>query len=176
MGKSHSGKSKSTNMQFCLCIDYRKVNSILPAVTQAIGTKKGTFALMPLPKIAELFVLSEGAKYFTVLDLQSCYYHIKLDEESIPKSAYDSVFGKFEFPRLPFGLSKGSDFFIHLIYDLFGLDKVTMLGQGCRYMAYLDEMLDFTGQKRNNPEILDSFLQMSTQSQTQNQVEQMFIL
>ena len=37
--------------QFYLCIDYRKINSLIPAVTPALGTKKGTFALMPLPKI-----------------------------------------------------------------------------------------------------------------------------
>ena len=52
---------------------------------------------MPLPKIYELFALLKGAKYFTMLDLQSGYYHIKLDQESIPKSVFTTVFGKFEF-------------------------------------------------------------------------------
>ena len=47
--------------QFHLCIDYRKVNSLLPAVTPAVGTKKGAHALMPLPKIDELFALLKGA-------------------------------------------------------------------------------------------------------------------
>ena len=54
--------------KFCLCIDYRKLNS-LPAVIPAMGTKKGTFALMFLQKISELFALLKGAKYFTELDL-----------------------------------------------------------------------------------------------------------
>ena len=36
--------------QFCLCINYRKLNSLLAAVTPAMGTKKGALALMPLPK------------------------------------------------------------------------------------------------------------------------------
>ena len=101
--------------QFCLCIDYRKLNSLLPAVTPATGTKKGDFTLTPLPKIDELFALLKGAKYFTTLDLCSGYYHIKVDEESIPKSAFTTVFGKFKFLRLPFGLSQGSDFFICLM-------------------------------------------------------------
>ena len=55
--------------QFCLCIDCRKVNSLLPAVRLAMGTKKGAFALMPLPKIDALFALFKGEKYFTTLDL-----------------------------------------------------------------------------------------------------------
>ena len=70
-----------------------------------MDTKKGVFTLMPLPKIDKLFALLQGAKYFTALDLCSGYYHIKLDEESIPKSAFTTIFGKFEFLRLLFGLS-----------------------------------------------------------------------
>ena len=85
---------------------------------------------MPLPKIDELFTLLKGKKYFTALDLHSGYYHIKLDEESIPTSAFTTVFVKFELLRLPFGLSQGPDFFIHLIYDLLGLDKTSNKGQG----------------------------------------------
>ena len=111
--KTHT--PQCTQQQFCLCIDYRKLNSSLLAVTPAIGTKKGTIALMPLLKIDELFALLKGAKYFTTLDLWSGYYHIQLDEESTPKSAFTTVFGKFEFLRLPFGLSQGPDLFIHLI-------------------------------------------------------------
>ena len=88
-----------------------------------MGTKKDAFALMSLLKIDELITLLKGTKYFTALDLCSSYYHIKLDEESIPKSAFTTAFGKFEFLRLPFGLSQGPYFITHLIYDRFGLDK-----------------------------------------------------
>ena len=84
-----------------------------------MGTKKGTFA-----HFDELFALLIGAQYFTALDLQSGYYYIKLDKEYVPKSVFTSVFGKFEFLRLPFGLSQGPDFFIHLIYDLFRLERL----------------------------------------------------
>ena len=73
---------EGTPQHFCLCINYRRINSLLPAVTPAVGTKKGAFTLM-------------------LMDLQSGYYHIKWDEESIPKRA----FRKSEFQRLPFGLS-----------------------------------------------------------------------
>ena len=44
----------------------------------------------------ELFALLKGAKYFTALNLCIGYYHIKLNKESIPKSAFTTVFGKSE--------------------------------------------------------------------------------
>ena len=71
-----------------------------------------------------------------------------------PKSIFITVFEKFEFPRLPFGLSQGPDFFIHLIYDLFGLDKVTTQGQGCGYMAYLDDILIYSRTEKEHLEML----------------------
>ena len=85
---------------------------------------------MSLPIIDKLFALLKGDKYFTALDLHSGYYHIKPDEESILKSAFTTVFGKFKFLTLPFGLSQGPDFFIHLICDLFRLDKTPHKSQG----------------------------------------------
>ena len=88
MGKSHSHSQKhmpeGVPQQSCLCTDYRKLNSILPAVTPAVGPKKGASELMPLHKIDKLFALLKGVKYFIAMDLRSGYYHIKLDEESIP--------------------------------------------------------------------------------------------
>ena len=145
MGKPHCSINKHTPkglpQQFHLCMDYRVFNYLLPAVTQAMGNKKGALALIPLPKIDELFALLKEAKYYTTIDLQSGYYHIKLDEESIPISALTTVFGKCEFLRLPFGLSQSPDIFIYLMYDLFRLDKTSTQGQGSRYLAYLDGIL-----------------------------------
>ena len=66
-------------------------NSLLPSVTPATGTKTGTFALMPLLKIDELFALLKGAKYFIALDLHSGYYHTKLDKELSPKCFHNSI-------------------------------------------------------------------------------------
>ena len=120
-----------------------------------MGTKKGTFALMPLLKINKLFVLLKGARYFTALDLQSGYHNIKLDEESIPKSAFTTVFGKFEFLRLPFGLSPGPDFFICLIYDIFILKKTYTQGQDAGYLAWLDNILIYSRTEKDHLQMLD---------------------
>ena len=89
-----------------------------------------------------------------LLDLCSGYYHIKLVEESIPKSAFTTVFIKFEFLKLPFGLSQGPDFFIHLIYDLFRLDKTSNQSQGSGYLAYLDGTLIYYKTKKEHLEML----------------------
>ena len=155
MGKLHCSSEKKNTLeglpqQFHLCIDYRKLNPLLPAVIPAAGTRNGAFALMPLLKINESFTLLKGAKYFTALDLCSCYYHIKLGEESNPKSAFTTVFGKCKFLRLPFGLSKALDFFIHLIYDLSGLDKTFAQDQGSGYLAYLDNILIYSTTEKEN--------------------------
>ena len=112
---------------------YRKLNFLLLEVTPALGTKKGILTLMPMPKMDEVFAVLKGAKYFTILDLNSGYYHIKLDIEYIPESAFTTVFGKFEFLRLLFSLPQGPDFFICLIYDLLGLDKTSIQAQGSGY-------------------------------------------
>ena len=136
-------------------IDYRRLNSLLPAVTSATGTKKGIFALIPLPKIDKLLALLKETKYFTALDLHGGYYHIKIDEESIPKSAFITVFGKFEFFRLPFGLSQGPGFFICLIYDHFRLAKTSNQCQGSEYLAYLDDILIYSRTVKEHLQILD---------------------
>ena len=155
MGKPYCSSEKkhapeAPSQQFHLCIDYRKLNSLLPSVTPATGTKKGTFTVMPLPKIDELFTLLKGAKYFTALDLCSGYYNIKLDKESIPKSTFTTVFWKFEFLRLPFGLSQGPDFFICLGYELCGLYKTFNQNQGAGYLAYLDNILIYSKTKKEH--------------------------
>ena len=111
---------------------------------------------MPLPKIDELFTLLKGAKCFTELDLCSGYYCIKLDDESILKSALTMAFGKFEFLRLPFGLSQGPVFFMHLIYDLFGLEKTSNKSQGSGYLAYLDDILIYSKTETEHLEMLNS--------------------
>ena len=84
MGKPYYSCQKHTPegspQHFRLYVYYRMLNSLLPSVTAATGTKKGIFTLMPLPKTDELFKLLKGAKYLTALDLCSGYYHIKLDK------------------------------------------------------------------------------------------------
>ena len=68
---------------------------------------------------------------------------------------------KYEFRRLPFGLSKGPDFFIYIICNIFGLDKVSTQGQVSRHMAYLDDILIYSRTEKEHL-VMGQGLQMFT--------------
>ena len=78
----------------CLVIDYRALNKV---------TRKFTW---PMPKIEDIFSKLIGATYFTTLDLCAGYHHIPTDKSSIPKTAFNSPFGKYEYIEVPFGLAQ----------------------------------------------------------------------
>ena len=123
----------------CLCVDYRKVNSLQQEVK---WTDRGTgcLSLYPLLKIDEMFAKLNGAKCFSTIDLRSGYYHIGLTCESRAKSAFVVPMGKWEFKWTPFGLSQAPAYFQLLI------DKVLM---GCSKfaMGYLDDIIIFSNNK-----------------------------
>ena len=104
-----------------LCIDYRKVNALLPEVKR-MDKSTGCLSLYRLPKIDEMFSKLGGAKVFSTIDLSSGYYHISLTCESRAKSAFVVPMGKWEFKCTPFRLSQAPAYFQLLI------DKVLM---GC---------------------------------------------
>ena len=73
----------------CLVIDYRALNKV---------TRKFTW---PIPKAEDIFSKLNGATYITTLDLRAGYHHIPLDKPSIPKTAFNSPFGKYEYMKVP---------------------------------------------------------------------------
>ena len=87
----------------CLDIDYRYLNKI---------TRKFTW---PMPKVEDIFSKLNRAMYLTTLDLRAGYHHIPLDKPSIPKTAFNSPFGIFEYVKVPFGLAQGPAYFQELM-------------------------------------------------------------
>ena len=107
-----------------MCIDYRKLN---------LHTRKFVW---PMPRIEDIFRKLHGAKVFTSLDLKSGYHHMVLDKESIPKTAFTSELGRYEYTRVPFGLAQAPAYFQHLMFKVLeGLDFAT---------AYLDDIIIFS--------------------------------
>ena len=89
-----------------------------------------------MPKVEDIFSQLNGAKYFSTLDLQAGYQHIPLDELSIPKTAFMSPFGKYEYIKVPFGLAQTPAYFQELMTGILKDFPFTM--------AYLDNIIIFS--------------------------------
>ena len=74
------------------CIDYRRLNAI---------TRDD---LYPTPRLEEPLHLMKGCDRFSIMDCDSCYWQIPLDEESKEKSTFICHLGTFSFNVMPFGL------------------------------------------------------------------------
>ena len=107
-----------------LIIDYRALNKV---------TRKFVW---PMPKVKDIFSQLNGAKYFSTLDLRARYHYIGLTTDSIPKMAFTSPFGKYEFVKVPFRLAQAPAYFQELMT---GVLKDLPFA-----MAYLDNIIIYS--------------------------------
>ncbi|KAJ9515735.1 hypothetical protein QJQ45_002627 [Haematococcus lacustris] len=106
-----------------MCIDYRQLNKI---------TLRDQY---PLPRIDDLFDKLSGCKVFSSLDLQAGYHQIRITPEDVPKTAFRTPEGHFQFKVLCFGLTNAPATFQRVMNDAFA----TVLGK-CA-LVYLDDIL-----------------------------------
>lgn len=69
----------------------------------------------PMPQIQDIWGSLHGARIFSTLDLKSGYWQVELEPESIPKTAFVTSSGLFEFLRLLFSLKTAGASFQHLM-------------------------------------------------------------
>ena len=107
-----------------MVIDYRVLNKV---------TRKFTW---PMPKVEDIFSKLNRATYFTTLDLQAGYHHIPLDKPTIPKTAFNLPFGKFEYVKVPSRLAQAPAYFQELMTGILKDFPFTI--------AYLDDIIIFS--------------------------------
>ncbi len=90
-----------------LCIDYRELNKV---------TVKNKY---PLPRIDDLFDQLQRATVFSTIDLQSGYHQLKIKGENVPKTAFRTRCGHYEFAVMSFGLTNALATFMDMMNWVF---------------------------------------------------------
>ncbi|XP_071925131.1 transposon Tf2-1 polyprotein [Coffea arabica] len=125
-----------------LCIDYRGLNEV---------TIKNKY---PLPLIDSLFDQLQGSVVFSKLDLRQGYYQLKIKKEDIPKTAFSSRYGHFEFAVMPFGLTNAPAAFMDLMQRVFKkyLDQFVVV--------FIDDILIYSKTREEHVKHLEIVLQI----------------
>jgi hypothetical protein len=108
---------KKKDQTLRMCVDYRPLNEV---------TIKNKY---PPPRIDILFDQLIGARVFSKIDLRSGYHQIRIRPEDIPKTAFTTRYGLFEYLVVSFGLTNAPAHFTYLMSSVFmpELDKFVVV-------------------------------------------------
>jgi hypothetical protein len=124
-----------------IVLDYRPLNAV---------TIKNKYLL---PCIDVLFDQLVGAKVFSKIDLRSGYHQIKIRASDIPKMAFSTRYGLYEYLVMSFGLTNAPAYFMYLMNSVFmpELDKFVVV--------FIDDNLVYSKNEDEHTEHLHTILQ-----------------
>ncbi|GJT29687.1 putative reverse transcriptase domain-containing protein [Tanacetum coccineum] len=125
-----------------MCIDYRELNKL---------TIKNRY---PLPRIDDLFDQLQGACCFSKIDLRSGYHQLRVREEDIPKTAFRTRYGHFEFTVMPFGLTNAPAIFMDL------MNRVCKLYLDKFVIVFIDDILIYSKSEEEHEVHLKTILDL----------------
>ena len=116
-----------------ICIDYRELSKV---------TIKNKYSL---PRIDDLFDQFQGSVVFSNIYLRSGYHQLEIREDDVPKTAFQTRYGHYEFLVMPFGLTNVAIAFMDIMNRVFKdyLDKIVII--------FIDDILVYS---RSNEEHL----------------------
>ncbi|KAG8473004.1 hypothetical protein CXB51_034923 [Gossypium anomalum] len=132
-------KKKDGSMR--LCVDYRQLNKV---------TIKKKYLL---PRIDDLFDQLKGVTWFSKIDLRSGYYQLRVKESDVPKTAFRTRYGHYEFLVMPFELTNAPTVLMDLMNHIFRpyLDKFVVV--------FIDDILIYSKDETEHAEHLRIVLQ-----------------
>ncbi|GAU46655.1 hypothetical protein TSUD_281460 [Trifolium subterraneum] len=133
-------KKKEGSMR--LCIDYRQLNKV---------TIKNKY---PLSRIDDLMDQLVGACVFSKIDLRSEYHQIRVKTEDVPKTAFRTRYGHYEYTVMPFGVTNAPGVFMEYMNRIFHsfLDKFVVV--------FIDDILVYSKSEEEHKEHLRIVLQV----------------
>ncbi|GJR78638.1 putative reverse transcriptase domain-containing protein [Tanacetum coccineum] len=127
---------------FRMCINYQELNKL---------TIKNRY---PLPKIDDLFDQLQGSSVYSKIDLRSGYHQMRVKNEDIPKTAFRTRYGHYEFQVMPFGLTNAPVVFMDLMNRVCKpyLDKFVIV--------FIDDILIYSRNKEEHEDHLRIILEL----------------
>jgi hypothetical protein len=130
-----------------MCVDYRSLNDV---------TLKNKY---PLPRIEDLFDQMRGARVFSKIDLRSGYHQMGIRPSDIPKTAFSTRYGLYEFTVMSFGLTNAPAYFMNLTNKVFMeyLDRFVVV--------FIDDIIIYSKSDSDHEEHLRLVLQKLRENQ-----------
>ncbi|GKE29732.1 putative reverse transcriptase domain-containing protein, partial [Tanacetum coccineum] len=132
---------------FRMCIDYRELSKL---------TMKNRY---PLPRIDDLFDQLQGSSVYSKINLRLGYHQLRVQEKDIPKTAFRTRYGHYEFQVMPFSLTNAPAIFIDLMNRVCKpyLDKFVNF--------FIDDILIYLKSKQEHEEHLKLILELLKKEQ-----------